>query len=93
MPAERTERKSLRQTTLTSQPTLVASSSTSSKKSKKKSTLDRAYSDAILTIKPEFAKLIAKREKNYEYRKYELRETVQRIWLYETAPTSAITYV
>ncbi|OBZ69459.1 hypothetical protein A0H81_10122 [Grifola frondosa] len=59
----------------------------------KKDSEDRVYTDALLTIKPEFADLISKREKNYEYRKYQLRPTVERLWLYETAPTSALTYV
>ena len=52
---------------------------------------DRVYSDVILCIKPEFTQLIAERKKNHEYRKYKLKETVVRLWLYETAPTSAIT--
>ena len=62
-------------------------------KKKRKSKEDRVYTDTILTIKPEFAQMIEKREKNHEYRKYELRDTVERLWLYETAPTSALTYV
>ncbi|KAI0698314.1 hypothetical protein C8T65DRAFT_660889 [Cerioporus squamosus] len=53
---------------------------------------NRVSTDAILSIKPEFTQLIAARKKNYEYRKYKL-ETVTRFWLYETAPTSAITYL
>ena len=53
----------------------------------------RVYSDVVLTIKPEFVKLLAARTKNHEYRKYKLREAVERLWLYETAPTMAITYV
>ncbi|TFK83007.1 hypothetical protein K466DRAFT_529590 [Polyporus arcularius HHB13444] len=53
---------------------------------------NRVSTDAILSIKPEFTKLIAARKKNHEYRKYKL-ETVTRFWLYETAPTSAITYL
>jgi hypothetical protein len=48
--------------------------------------------DVILSIKPEFAELIAQRAKNYEYRKYKLAG-VERIWLYETAPTSKLTYI
>ena len=53
----------------------------------------RATTDVLLTIKPEFTKLIAEGKKNHEYRKYKLKESVARLWLYETAPTSAITYV
>ena len=54
---------------------------------------NRALTDVVLCIKPEFTKLIAERRKNYEYRKYRLKDSVTRLWLYETAPTSAITYV
>ena len=95
MPAERTE-KSLRQTTLTG--AFAPSTSTTRPPAKRastkaKDTPGRVYTDTILTIKPVFAELIAKREKNHEFRKYEMRDTVKRIWLYETAPTSAITYV
>lgn len=53
---------------------------------------NRVSTDAILAIKPEFTKLIVARKKNHEFRNYKL-ETVTRFWLYETAPTSAITYV
>ena len=53
----------------------------------------RSLEDAILCIKPEFTKLIAERKKNHEYRKYKLKDSVKHLWLYETAPTSAITYV
>ncbi|PIL33787.1 hypothetical protein GSI_04412 [Ganoderma sinense ZZ0214-1] len=54
---------------------------------------DRSLEDVILCIKPEFTKLIAERRKNHEYRKYKLKDSVTHLWLYETAPTSAITYV
>lgn len=98
MPAERPQ-KSLRQMTLTGLPATTSTSEASSKsksksksKSAKANATPRVYTDAVLTIKPEFATLIAKREKNHEYRKYELRDTVERLWLYETAPTSAIRY-
>ncbi len=52
---------------------------------------DRVLTDVLLSIKPEFTKLISERKKNHEYRKYKLQDTVVRLWLYETAPTSAIT--
>ncbi len=54
---------------------------------------DRSLEDVMLCIKPEFTKLIAERKKNHEYRKYKLKDSVKHLWLYETAPTSAITYV
>ncbi|KAI0669396.1 hypothetical protein C8Q78DRAFT_1070593 [Trametes maxima] len=64
-----------------------------SKKKPKAGHEDRVESDVVLSIKPEFTKLISERKKNHEYRKYKLKEEVCRLWLYETAPTSAITYV
>ncbi|KAI0629704.1 hypothetical protein C8Q77DRAFT_1065714 [Trametes polyzona] len=54
---------------------------------------NRVLTDVLLSIKPEFTKLISERKKNHEYRKYKLKDSVVRLWLYETAPTSAITYV
>jgi hypothetical protein len=48
--------------------------------------------DAILPIKTEFVELIDSGKKNHEYRKY-LMDGIQRIWLYEIAPVSAITYI
>src|ERR1700691_4903340 len=94
MPAVRTEAKSkpaARQLTLTGKPAPVASSS--SKSSSKKSTVERVYTDAVLPIKQEFMDLIAAGKKNHEYRAYKMRETVERIWLYTTTPTCAVTYV
>ncbi|KAI0951909.1 hypothetical protein AcV7_007870 [Taiwanofungus camphoratus] len=55
--------------------------------------LERAYTDVILTIKPFFADLIRKREKDHEFRRYRLRAAVKRLWLYESTPTCAITHV
>ncbi|KAL7277587.1 hypothetical protein ACG7TL_008514 [Trametes sanguinea] len=54
---------------------------------------DRVLTDVVLSIKSEFTQLISERKKNHEYRKYRLKDSVNRLWLYETAPTSAITYV
>ncbi|KIJ38612.1 hypothetical protein M422DRAFT_33204 [Sphaerobolus stellatus SS14] len=88
MPPTRTSpRKSSQSTqlTLTGKPV----SATSGKGGATK----RVYTDVVLTIKPEFVKLLAERTKNHEYRKYKLRETVERVWLYETAPTMALTHV
>jgi hypothetical protein len=95
MPVVRTEKSKVTcQLTLTGKPTPSAVASCSSKsKSKSKSKVERAYTDAVLCIKPEFAQLIASREENHEYRKYKLRPTATRIWLYNTARVFAITYV
>jgi len=49
--------------------------------------------DIILAIKPEFVEAIRTQEKNHEYRKYEIKPTVTRFWLYETEPINAIRYV
>ena len=49
--------------------------------------------DIVLAIKPEFVEAIRTQEKNYEYRKYEIKPTVTRFWLYETEPINAIRYV
>ncbi|CUS15375.1 unnamed protein product, partial [Tuber aestivum] len=95
MPVTRTEAKPKRMTrqlTLSGEVANVTPPSSSSK-SRSKSSVDRSYANAILPIKPEFVELIAERKKNYEYRKYHLKDTVTRIWLYTTAPTSAISHV
>ncbi len=92
MPPERTEK--LVQRTLDGKVASASSSKAASKPSKSKSKSKgppRVYTDAILTIQPKFADLILKKEKNHEFRKYHLREGVVRLWLYETAPTSALT--
>ncbi|KAI0827707.1 hypothetical protein BC628DRAFT_1317711 [Trametes gibbosa] len=122
MPAERTAKTTLRQSTLLGftksiPPTVTKPSKTkpipdasdasdtpdiervkplTSPRPKRKSKAvdeDRVLTDVLLSIKPEFTKLISQRKKNHEYRKYKLKESVVRLWLYETAPTSAITYV
>jgi hypothetical protein len=92
MPAVKTEAKTkraTRQLTLTGNP----APSSSSKSSSKKSTVERVYTDAVLPIKQEFTDLIAAGKKNHEYRAYKMRDTVERIWLYTTTPTCAITCV
>lgn len=80
-----------RQLTLTGKLAPMASSSSKSSSRKSKSSTERVYTDVLLSIRPEFTDLIAKREKNYEYRAYKLRDTVVRIWLYTVAPIGAIT--
>ncbi|KDQ54799.1 hypothetical protein JAAARDRAFT_71603 [Jaapia argillacea MUCL 33604] len=90
MPATRTS-KSSTQLTLTGEP--VKQPAVSKSKSKSKTKQERVETDVIISIKPEFAHLISTREKNHEYRKYKLKDSVERMWFYETAPTSAIRYV
>ena len=89
-----THKPATRQLTLTGKPAPAASSnSSSSAKKSKKPKVERVYTDAILPIKLEFTELIVARKKNHEYRSYKVRETVQRIWLYTTGATGAITCV
>ena len=89
-----THKPATRQLTLTGKPApAVSSNSSSSAKKSKKPKVERVYTDAILPIKLEFTELIAARKKNHEYRSYKVRETVQRIWLYTTGATGAITCV
>ena len=89
-----THKPATRQLTLTGKPVpAVSSNSSSSAKKSKKPKVERVYTDAILPIKLEFTELIAARKKNHEYRSYKVRETVQRIWLYTTGATGAITCV
>jgi predicted transcriptional regulator len=49
--------------------------------------------DAILPMREPYMQQIVNGEKNYEFRKYCLKECVKRIWFYSTAPQSSIEYV
>ena len=65
-------------------------------KSKPKAADNRVLSDVLLAIKPNHLANIAAQQKNHEYRKYRLRDGVERLWLYETGAgsgRSAITCV
>jgi hypothetical protein len=84
-------KQATRQLTLTGKPAPNAPSASKSSSKKSKSSIERVFTDVLLSIRPEFTDLIAKREKNHEYRVYKLRDTVVRIWLYTTAPVGAIT--
>ncbi|KXN88613.1 hypothetical protein AN958_06877 [Leucoagaricus sp. SymC.cos] len=61
--------------------------------SKSKPTPTKSSTDVCLGIKSEFASLIREGTKNHEYRRYKLRDTVKRLWLYEVTPVMAITTV
>jgi len=57
---------------------------------------NRVLTDVLLAIKPTHLANIIIRQKNHEYRKYRLRDGVERLWLYETGGgngRSAITSV
>ncbi len=46
-----------------------------------------------LSIKPEFTKKIETGEKNYEFRKYIPKESINTLFVYETTPTCALKYI
>ncbi len=77
----------------------VSKSSAASKsksKPKRKSADNRVITDVLLAIKANHLANIASKQKNHEYRKYRLRDGVERLWLYETGAgsgRSAITCV
>lgn len=52
-----------------------------------------SYTDVILPMQDPYMTQIINGTKNYEFRKYHLRPSVQRIWFYRTAPHSSITHV
>ena len=54
---------------------------------------DQGKTDIIIAIHPKHVINIVCRAKNHEFRKYLLPSTVQRLWIYETSPISAIKYV
>lgn len=45
---------------------------------------DRVLTDVILAIQPTHLGNIVSRQKNHEYRKYRLRDGVERLWFYES---------
>jgi predicted transcriptional regulator len=49
--------------------------------------------DIIISIHPKHVSNIFSRVKDHEYRNYLIPSSVQRIWIYERSPTSAIKYV
>ena len=70
--------------------------SKSKSKPKPKSADNRVMTDVLLAIKANHLANISAQQKNYEYRKYRLRDGVERLWLYETGDgggRSAITCV
>ena len=54
---------------------------------------NRERTDIIIAIHPEHVTNIVSGTKNHEFRRYLLPSTVQRLWIYETNPTSAIKYI
>jgi len=50
-------------------------------------------SDILISIKPQFMDLIVRREKNHEFRKYNISQEVKRMWLYVSSPDQTLRYV
>ena len=50
-------------------------------------------SDVILPMQEPYMQQIVTGEKTYEFRNYCLKESVERIWFYSTAPQSSIEYI
>ena len=69
----------------------ISSAATKSKpkpKPKPKPADNRVLSDVLLAIKAKHPADIAAQQKNHEYRKYRLRDGVERLWGYETGEGS-----
>jgi predicted transcriptional regulator len=47
----------------------------------------------ILSLKPEFAELIEKKEKTFEFRKYKPQKPVNKLYIYVTSPVCELKYV
>lgn len=80
---------------ISKRPALPKSTAKAKTKSAAAPADDRVVTDVLLAIKPEHLTNIARQKKNHEYRKYRLRDGVERLWLYETGGgngRSAITY-
>lgn len=50
-------------------------------------------SDAILPMTDDYMQQIVRGEKNYEFRRYRISPSVERIWFYLTAPFSHVAYI
>lgn len=49
--------------------------------------------EVFISIKPKFASLIERREKNYEFRKYIPKQSPTKLWMYVTAPVAKLKYI
>ncbi|KAI9813958.1 MAG: hypothetical protein M1826_002336 [Phylliscum demangeonii] len=54
---------------------------------------DALETDVVLAIHPPHVAHIISCTKNHDFRRYLLRSTVRRLWIYETRPISGIRYV
>ncbi|EHK96384.1 hypothetical protein M7I_7883 [Glarea lozoyensis 74030] len=55
-------------------------------------TRETLRTDILISIYPNHVANMLTRQKTHEFRKYLIPPTVSRIWIYETAPVSAIRY-
>lgn len=49
--------------------------------------------EIVISIKPEYVKLILEAKKNYEFRNYIPKQGVHRLWVYTSSPTKKLEYV
>lgn len=49
--------------------------------------------DVVMSIKPNFVRLIQEKKKNYEFRKYIPKLGIDRLWIYTTSPVCILEYV
>jgi len=49
--------------------------------------------DVILAMREPYMQQIIEGKKTYEFRKYRLKPSIQRIWFYHTAPYSSLQYI
>ncbi|EPQ51366.1 hypothetical protein GLOTRDRAFT_108245 [Gloeophyllum trabeum ATCC 11539] len=53
----------------------------------------QSRTDAILPMTDEYMEQIVRKEKTYEFRRYRINPSVQRVWFYVNAPFSHIAYI
>lgn len=49
--------------------------------------------EVLFSLKPQFAELIAKKDKTHEFRKYKPKNLPVRLWFYVTSPISTLMYI
>ncbi|KAL7942791.1 hypothetical protein V8C42DRAFT_330395 [Trichoderma barbatum] len=80
-------RKSQRKSTYKSNKFTSSVTMSTSRQSTAHTNDSRVETDVLLAIQPIHLRNIVHRRKNHEYRKYRLRDGVERLWLYETQGT------
>ncbi len=49
--------------------------------------------EIFISLKPKFAELIKRRQKNHEFRRYKPKYSIQKFWIYVNKPISQLKYV